>query len=416
MDIVTRKFGYAHHYIVDELDLNQMPGDQNPAAKILAGHPLPLAITEQIKTSLMEVKPNISPWLTDTLVNYHMDGMPWSRTFGFLLTLHPGYGRLRVESLIPGSFVYDYLKDKQVEGLFLLTINGIELCSLTDINAILDDICNRSEPAVHTIMTGFTFLFGKLDTTDTNVNQLSSEEHYHAVSRSVFSLCLEALVEDDPTQDILNDLTCLFLDMDDVDPDFIAKIWSILQTASDLKCPRSFSAALKEPVHRGKWIAAFYKHLDSCYALGTYGCPKIPPADATVLPAVVVLKLVLNQLKQAAAHKIRVCVNGGLQIQGIKIMTNHTPILSFPNRSKLLWLLDAAFPGSSFILIFIMHSKAHWMTAIFMGIDCGYALTTYGSNTAENVNLIGGPKFKVYSRNTLLTNLPSRCLVCPRSC
>jgi hypothetical protein len=35
-----------------------------------------------------------------------------------------------------------------------------------------------------------------------------------------------------------------------------------------------------------------------------------------VLPAVVVLKLVLNQLKQAAAHKIRVCVNGGLQIQG----------------------------------------------------------------------------------------------------
>jgi hypothetical protein len=47
-----------------------------------------------------------------------------------------------------------------------------------------------------------------------------------------------------------------------------------------------------------------------------YGCPKVPPAKATVLPAVVVLKLVLNQLKQAAAHKIHVCVNGGLQIQG----------------------------------------------------------------------------------------------------
>jgi hypothetical protein len=47
-------------------------------------------------------------------------------------------------------------------------------------------------------------------------------------------------------------------------------------------------------------------------ALGFYGCPKIPPADATVLPAVVVLKLVLNQLKQAAAH----CVNGGLQVKG----------------------------------------------------------------------------------------------------
>jgi hypothetical protein len=35
-----------------------------------------------------------------------------------------------------------------------------------------------------------------------------------------------------------------------------------------------------------------------------------------VLPAVVVLKLVLNQLKQAAAYKICVCVNGSLQIKG----------------------------------------------------------------------------------------------------
>jgi hypothetical protein len=164
-------------------------------------------------------------------------------------------------------------------------------------------------------MTGFTFLFGKLDASDTEVDQLSSEEHYHAVSRSVFSLCLEAIVEDEDNTAKSNDLACLFLDMDDVDLDFVAEIWSILHTASDPKCPRSFSTALKEPVHRGKWIAAFYIHLDSSFALGTYGCPKIPPADATVLPAVVVLQLVLNQLKQVVAHKIRVCVNGGLQIQ-----------------------------------------------------------------------------------------------------
>jgi hypothetical protein len=146
--------------------------------------------------------------------------------------------------------------------------------------------------------------------TPMSINSL--EEHYHAVSRSVFSLCLDAVADDNDNTTISNDLACLFLDMDDVDPSFIHKIWSILQTASDPKCPCSFSAALKEPVHRGKWIAAFYKHLDSCYALGTYGCPKVPAAKATVLPAVVVLKVVLNQLKQAAAHKIRACVNGGL--------------------------------------------------------------------------------------------------------
>jgi hypothetical protein len=316
MDSLTKKFGYGHHYVVDELDLNKLPGDRNPAARILAGHPLPDNIQDQLKTELMTIEPDVSPWLTDTLVNYHIDGVPAARTFGMLLTLHQGYGRLRVESLVPGSFIYDSLHDKNVEGLFLLAINGVEIRGLPDVTNILDDLFDRPEPMLHQIMTGFTFLFGKLDTNDTDQDLLSSEAHYHAVSRSVFSLCLEAMAEDDDSSHISDDLACLFLDMDEADPDFIAEIWSILQTAQDPKCPRSFSAALKEPVHRGKWIAAFFKHLDSCYALGTYGCPKLPPADATVLPAVVVLKLVLNQLKQAAARKIRVCVNGGLQIQG----------------------------------------------------------------------------------------------------
>ena len=190
-----------------------------------------------------------------------------------------------------------------------------------DVTAILDDAYNCPEPLIHSLMIGFTFLFGKLDASDTDTDHILSEEHYHAVSRSVFSLCLETLAQDDTDNDtaIVNlqaDLTCLFLNMDYMDPDFVAEIWSILQTASDPQCPHSFSAALNEPIHHGEWITAFYKHLDSCYALGTYGCPKIPPADATVLPAVVVLKIVLNQLKQAAAHNICVCVHGGLQIQG----------------------------------------------------------------------------------------------------
>jgi hypothetical protein len=70
-------------------------------------------------------------------------------------------------------------------------------------------------------------------------------------------------------------------------------------------------------------------HLSSCYDLGTYGCPQLPPPGATVLPAVVVLKLVLNRLKQEAAHKIRVCVHGGHQIQGRDYEESYAhPILS----------------------------------------------------------------------------------------
>jgi hypothetical protein len=64
----------------------------------------------------------------ETLVNYRLDGLPTNRCFGFMLALHNGYGCLRIESLIPGSFDFDVLKEKQVKGLFLLlAINGIEI-------------------------------------------------------------------------------------------------------------------------------------------------------------------------------------------------------------------------------------------------------------------------------------------------
>jgi hypothetical protein len=132
---------------------------------------------------------------------------------------------------------------------------------------------------------------------------------------------LEAIADNNNDKTISDDLACFFLHIEDVDPDFFVEIWSILQMTTNPTCPKIFNnAALKEPVqHHGKWIAAFYQHPNSCYALVIYGCPKLSPADATVLTSiivlVVVLKYVLNQLKQAAAHKICICfVNGGPQI------------------------------------------------------------------------------------------------------
>jgi hypothetical protein len=127
MDITTKQFGYAHHYVVDELDLNKLPGDRTPAARLLAGQPLPPDTLPHLQEQLMTIEPDISPWLTDTLVNFHLDGLPSNRCFGFMLNIHHGYGRLRVESIIPGSFVFDLLQNKHVEGLFLLAINGIDI-------------------------------------------------------------------------------------------------------------------------------------------------------------------------------------------------------------------------------------------------------------------------------------------------
>ena len=73
---------------------------------------------------------------------------------------------------------------------------------------------------------------------------------------------------------------------------------------------------MQDPVNKGKWIEGFFKHFDSCYALGTFGCPHLPPHGATILPAVVILKMVINTLKQVNAHKVRVCCHGGHQQRG----------------------------------------------------------------------------------------------------
>jgi hypothetical protein len=65
---------------------------------------------------------------------------------------------------------------------------------------------------------------------------------------------------------------------------------------------------MKDPVHKGNWIEAMYKNLGSCYAVSTFGPPCIPPAGVTVLPAVIVLKMIINTVKQINAHKVRIWI------------------------------------------------------------------------------------------------------------
>ena len=105
--------------------------------------------------------------------------------------------------------------------------------------------------------------------------------------------------------------------LDDISHDDItAFVQSIMATDNDPICPKFWHHAMKDPTHRGKWIEAMFKHLDSCYAIGTFGPPRIPPPEVTVLPAVIVLKMVINAVKQINAHKVRVCVHSGHQVQG----------------------------------------------------------------------------------------------------
>ena len=140
MDQLTKRFNYGHHYIVDEFDLHKHPCNRSPAARMLAGDPLPADAADNIREDLTLLEPDISPWLSDSLVNFHIPHDPPGKTFGFVLHPHPGFGRLRIINFIPGSYAHEYLQHKNLSGTFILAINGISIRSITEIAYILDDV------------------------------------------------------------------------------------------------------------------------------------------------------------------------------------------------------------------------------------------------------------------------------------
>jgi hypothetical protein len=123
---------------------------------------------------------------------------------------HPGFGRLPVISgLIPGSYAFEHLSNKNLTGTFLLAINGIAIRSLTEIAYILDDVDSRPNEYLHTRFTGFTFLFGCLTTANIVPDILDLQMADHAYLSSVFSLCLDIhsldpSINPDLTDELLN--------------------------------------------------------------------------------------------------------------------------------------------------------------------------------------------------------------------
>ncbi len=93
------------------------------------------------------------------------------------------------------------------------------------------------------------------------------------------------------------------------------------------QCPCSFSAAMKS-TYCGEWLAALFAHLDNCHSIGTYGPPCLPPSDVTILPAVIVLKHVINSNKQINERKVScLCVNGSFQQKGIDCTESFAPTI-----------------------------------------------------------------------------------------
>jgi hypothetical protein len=162
VDSVTKSLGYAHHYIVNELDTATLPGNRSLAAKVLSGLTTDGPLTDLLQADITTLEPDVSPWLLDTLVNHFVPALPPGHHFGFSTHDDEAFTRVKIIGLIPGSFAASHLGSKDVINMYLLAINGIPIHRATDISDVLDAILDRKPEESHNVLSGFNFLFGKL--------------------------------------------------------------------------------------------------------------------------------------------------------------------------------------------------------------------------------------------------------------
>jgi hypothetical protein len=143
IDQVTKSLGYAHHYVVDELDTATLPGDRSLAAKVLSGLTTDGPIADLLRDGILSLEPDVSPWLLDKLVNHFVPALPPGHHFGFSTHDDTTFTRVKIIALVPGSFAAAHLDDKKIINMYLLAINGVPIHTASDISDVIDDILDR---------------------------------------------------------------------------------------------------------------------------------------------------------------------------------------------------------------------------------------------------------------------------------
>jgi hypothetical protein len=199
---LTGAIQYAHHTAIDKLDLQNLPGDRGPAAKFLLGI-IPDACHElELRQAIADLTLTLSPWLSDRLVSHHVPYDVTCNVLGVVTEADPIFEQLRLVTLTPGSPAARYLGDKNVLDHIIITMNGIRIRSITDIQHILHDYHgNLDDKRGPAFLTGITILFGKPDNTAPEPDHLDFTAHDYATARVVWALIAES------SNDALENLT-----------------------------------------------------------------------------------------------------------------------------------------------------------------------------------------------------------------
>jgi hypothetical protein len=134
---LTGDIQYAHHTAIDELDLQNLPGNRGPAATFLSSI-VPDACHElELRQAIADLTPMLSPWLSDRLVSHHVPYDVTCNVLGVVTEADPNFEQLRLVALTPGLPAARYLGDKNVLGHIIITMNGIRICSVTNITTVI---------------------------------------------------------------------------------------------------------------------------------------------------------------------------------------------------------------------------------------------------------------------------------------
>jgi hypothetical protein len=226
--------------VVDELDTAALPGDRSLAAKVLSSLTTDGPLTELLQEDLLSLEPDVSPWVSDKLVNHFVPSLPPGHHFGFSTPEDENFTRVQILSLIPGSFAALHLTNKNVVGMYLLAINGIPIHTTNDISDVIEDILDRKPDEAHCTLTGFNFLFGKLTDEDQH-DDLSLQAPDQATARVIMALTML-------TEEMLDEGTLRTCD----DYSNYIHFMSSIHPMGMEKCPTSFGRAMQDPVHRAR--------------------------------------------------------------------------------------------------------------------------------------------------------------------
>ena len=100
---LTGVIQHTHHTAIDELDLQNLPGDQGPAAKFLSGIVSDASHELNLWQAIADLTPTLTPWLSDRLVSHHVPYDATCNVLGIVTDYNANYERLRLVSLTLGS-------------------------------------------------------------------------------------------------------------------------------------------------------------------------------------------------------------------------------------------------------------------------------------------------------------------------